>query len=68
MVADDVIQQLHEQSKIKVSNIDKELEFHQKVEEKVDELALEKKEFLTKQFTLTKENEDLKIKFSQLLD
>lgn len=68
MVADDVIKQLHEQSKTKVENINKELEFHQQVEQKVDELAIEKKEFLTKQFTLTKENEDLKIKFSQLLD
>lgn len=44
------------------------MEFHNQVEEKVDQLALEKKDFLTKQHALTKENEDLKVKFSQLLD
>lgn len=47
MVADNVIKEFRDRTKTDMTDINQELEYHKHVEGKIDELAEERKEFLT---------------------
>lgn len=53
---------------MKLERYQKELDFYKQIQTEVDELNKEKTALGENQKGLTKQNEDLKIKFSQLLD
>lgn len=68
LIADQIIKEQETLKKDKNARLDKQLEIYTDIEKRIELIQNEKKEFNDKQVALTKENEDLKVKFSQLLD
>ena len=67
-IVDDVMKELQEKRKAKVDNLNKEIEGMKQIEHNIENLNKEKEDFSVLQKTLTQENQDLKQKFSDLLD
>lgn len=67
-IVDDVMKELQQKKKNDSNNIDKEIEHMNIIQHNIENLNKEKEDFSILQKTLTKENQDLKQKFSDLLD
>jgi hypothetical protein len=68
LLADQIIKEQKENKKTELDTIERYLQISEHIEKKVDSFHIEKKAFTVRQVSLTKENEELKLKFSQLLD
>jgi uncharacterized protein YllA (UPF0747 family) len=68
MMAEEIMKDLKEVKKDKLSRLDKDLEYQRVFEERMDDMNKEREGLAQRQKELTKENENLKVKFSQLLD
>jgi len=67
-IVDEVMRDLQEHKKKEGVTIDKELEHMKLIQKDIEYLNKEKEDFSVQQKTLTQENQDLKQKFSDLLD
>ena len=68
LLADKIIKDQKESRKAEVTELDRYLQLSSHLEKSMDSMHAEKKSFSDRQVHLTKENEELKLKFSQLLD
>ena len=68
LMADEILQDLKDQKAEKLSRLDHEIELSKLFEDKVADMNTYRNELCASQAALSKENEGLKLKFSQLLD
>ena len=68
LMADEILQDLKDQKAEKLSRLDHEIELNKLFEDKVADMNTYRNELCASQAALSKENEGLKLKFSQLLD
>lgn len=67
-IVDEVMKELQEKKKNTAEHLIKEIENMKQIETNIENLSKEKDDFSVQQKALTKENQDLKQKFSDLLD
>jgi hypothetical protein len=64
LLADQIIKDQKDTKKTELESIERYLQLSEHIEKKVDSFHVEKKAFSVRQVSLTKENEQLKLKFS----
>ena len=67
-IADEIITDHKKMKDEKLGPLNRQLQIYQEIHDKLHKSENDKKELNGKQVELTKQNEDLKVKFSQLLD
>ena len=67
-MADQIITDQKLEHKKRVEKFDEQVALYEHIDSKVSSFHQENKDFNDRQISLTKENEDLKLKFSTLLD
>lgn len=67
-ICDQILLEHKQLRKEKLAHLDTQLLVYREIEDKMQRIDAEKKESGNRQVELTKQNEDLKVKFSQLLD